>query len=168
MAFIIDDLLLLPFNLAKKVLEGIINEVDKERLVTKEGVMEKLKEYQLLLDEGKISEVYVKVPIIMPSLLVPVAPPGPSRFRYHLGLDLVDPACLVPELDLLHLINSNWAAQRAIRLRYLLWATRACRILGTTVGYPEIIPTTVAPGVPQDLELVIPIPSSSSRHVGTS
>jgi len=42
--------------LAKKVLEGIINEVDKERLVTKEGVMEKLKEYQLLLDEGKISE----------------------------------------------------------------------------------------------------------------
>ena len=22
------------------------------------------------------------------------------------------------------------------------WATRACRILGTTVGYPEIIPTT--------------------------
>jgi hypothetical protein len=56
MAFIIDDLLLLPFNLAKKILEGIINEVDKERLVTKEGVMEKLKEYQLLLDEGKISE----------------------------------------------------------------------------------------------------------------
>ena len=56
MAFIIDDLLLLPFNLAKKVLEGIINEVDKERLVTKEGVIEKLKEYQLLLDEGKISE----------------------------------------------------------------------------------------------------------------
>jgi len=56
MAFIIDDLLLLPFNLAKKVLEGIMNEVDKERLVTKEGVMEKLKEYQLLLDEDKISE----------------------------------------------------------------------------------------------------------------
>jgi len=56
MAFIIDDLLMLPFNLAKKILEGIINEVDKERLVTKEGVMEKLKEYQLLLDEGKISE----------------------------------------------------------------------------------------------------------------
>lgn len=56
MAFIIDDLLLMPFNLAKKILEGIINEVDKERLVTKEGVMEKLKEYQLLLDEGKISE----------------------------------------------------------------------------------------------------------------
>jgi len=56
MAFIIDDLLLLPFNLAKKVLEGIMNEVDKERLVTKEGVIEKLKEYQLLLDEGKISE----------------------------------------------------------------------------------------------------------------
>ena len=56
MAFIIDDLLLLPFNLAKKILEGIINEVDKERLVTKAGVMEKLKEFQLLLDEGKISE----------------------------------------------------------------------------------------------------------------
>jgi hypothetical protein len=56
MAFIIDDLLLLPFNLAKKILEGIINEVDKERLVTRAGVMEKLKEFQLLLDEGKISE----------------------------------------------------------------------------------------------------------------
>lgn len=56
MAFIIDDLLLMPFNLAKKILEGIKNEVDKERLVTKEGVMEKLKEFQLLLDEGKISE----------------------------------------------------------------------------------------------------------------
>lgn len=56
MAFIIDDLLLLPFTLAKKILEGIINEVDKERLVTRAGVMEKLKEFQLLLDEGKISE----------------------------------------------------------------------------------------------------------------
>jgi hypothetical protein len=56
MAFIIDDLLLLPFNLAKKVLEGIINEVDKERLVTRVGVMEKLKEFQMLLEEGKISE----------------------------------------------------------------------------------------------------------------
>jgi hypothetical protein len=56
MAFIIDDLLLLPFNLAKKILEGIINEVDKERLVTRAGVMEKLKEFQLLLDEGRISE----------------------------------------------------------------------------------------------------------------
>jgi len=56
MAFIIDDLLKMPLTLAKKILEGIINEVDKERLVTKEGVMEKLKEYQLLLDEGKISE----------------------------------------------------------------------------------------------------------------
>ena len=56
MAFIIDDLLKMPLTLAKKVLEGIMNEVDKERLVTKEGVIEKLKEYQLLLDEGKISE----------------------------------------------------------------------------------------------------------------
>ena len=56
MAFIIDDLLKMPLTLAKKVLEGIMNEVDKERLVTKEGVMEKLKEYQLLLDEDKISE----------------------------------------------------------------------------------------------------------------
>jgi hypothetical protein len=56
MAFIIDDLLLLPFNLAKKILEGIINEVDKERLVTRAGVMGKLKEFQLLLEEGKISE----------------------------------------------------------------------------------------------------------------
>ena len=56
MAFIIDDLLKMPLTLAKKILEGIINEVDKERLVTKVGVMEKLKEYQLLLDEGKISE----------------------------------------------------------------------------------------------------------------
>ena len=56
MAFIIDDLLKMPLTLAKKVLEGIMNEIDKERLVTKEGVIEKLKEYQLLLDEGKISE----------------------------------------------------------------------------------------------------------------
>jgi hypothetical protein len=56
MAFIIDDLLLTPLKLGKQILEGIKNEVDKERLVTEEGVMEKLKEYQLLLDEGKISE----------------------------------------------------------------------------------------------------------------
>ena len=56
MAFIIDDLLKMPLTLAKKVLEGIMNEVDKQRLVTKEGVIEKLKEYQLLLDEGKISD----------------------------------------------------------------------------------------------------------------
>ncbi|MDD5014000.1 MAG: gas vesicle protein GvpG [Atribacterota bacterium] len=56
MAFIIDDLLKMPLTLAKKVLEGIIDEIDKERLVTRAGVMEKLREYQLLLDEGKISE----------------------------------------------------------------------------------------------------------------
>ena len=56
MAFVIDDLLLLPLNLGKQILEGIKNQVDKERLVTKEAVREKLKEFQLLLDEGKISE----------------------------------------------------------------------------------------------------------------
>jgi hypothetical protein len=56
MAFIIDDLLLIPLKLGKQILEGIKNEVDKERLVTEEGIMEKLKEYQLLLDEGRISE----------------------------------------------------------------------------------------------------------------
>ena len=56
MAFIIDDLLKMPLTLAKKVLEGIMNEIDKERLVTRAGVIEKLKEFQLLLDEGKISE----------------------------------------------------------------------------------------------------------------
>ena len=56
MAFIIDDLLKMPLTLAKKILEGIMNEVDKERLVTRAGVMEKLKEFQLLLEEGKISE----------------------------------------------------------------------------------------------------------------
>ena len=43
------------------------------------------------------------------AILIPV-PPGPGH---------ADPACLVPELDFFHLINSNWAAQRAIRLRYL-------------------------------------------------
>jgi len=42
--------------LGKQVLEGIVNEVDKERLVTEEGVKKRLKELQLLLDEGKISE----------------------------------------------------------------------------------------------------------------
>lgn len=56
MAFVIDDLLLLPLNLGKQILEGIKNQVDKERLVTKEAVREKLKEFQLLLDEGTISE----------------------------------------------------------------------------------------------------------------
>ena len=53
------------------------------------------------------------------SMSVPVAPPGPSRFRYLHGPERLDPACLVPELDFFHLINSNWAAQRAIRLRHL-------------------------------------------------
>ena len=41
------------------------------------------------------------------------------------------------------LINSNWAARWAIRLHHHLWATRACRRFGTTVGYPLIIPTIV-------------------------
>ena len=53
------------------------------------------------------------------STSVPVAPPGPSGFRYLHGLGLLDPACLVPELDFFHQINSNWAARRAIRLRHL-------------------------------------------------
>lgn len=56
MAFIIDDILLIPLNLGKQILEGIRNEVDKERLLTKEVVIDKLKELQLLLDEGKIRE----------------------------------------------------------------------------------------------------------------
>ena len=43
------------------------------------------------------------------AVMIPVPP----------GLDFTDPACLVPELDLLHLINSNWAARRAICLRHL-------------------------------------------------
>ncbi|MBP9014952.1 MAG: hypothetical protein KBH15_00410 [Candidatus Atribacteria bacterium] len=56
MAFIIRSLLSTPLQLGKQVLEGIVNEVDKERLVTEEGVKKRLKELQLLLDEGKISE----------------------------------------------------------------------------------------------------------------
>ena len=71
-------------------------------------------------------------------MLIPVAPhgPSPSGFRYHLGLVLLDPACLVPELDFFHLINSNWATQRAIRLRHLYGPPGLA-------GYPEIIPTTI-------------------------
>ncbi len=45
-----------PVTLGKKVIEGIRDEIDRERLVTEDSVKQKLQESQLLLQDGQLSE----------------------------------------------------------------------------------------------------------------
>jgi len=45
-----------PATLGKEVLERIRDEVDRERLITEDSVIEKLKELQMLLEEKEITE----------------------------------------------------------------------------------------------------------------
>lgn len=53
---LLGDLLGIPMNLTKKTIEGFLDAVDKERLITEESVKEKLQELQLQLQDGQISE----------------------------------------------------------------------------------------------------------------
>jgi hypothetical protein len=54
--FLLDDILLAPLKLGKQMLEGIRDEVDKERLLTPESIKKELFKYQMKLDRGEISE----------------------------------------------------------------------------------------------------------------
>ena len=46
----------IPVTLTRKTLERIMDEVDKERLITEDSIKQKLQELQLLLQEGNMSE----------------------------------------------------------------------------------------------------------------
>jgi predicted DNA-binding protein (UPF0278 family) len=46
----------IPVTLTKKTLEKIMDEVDKERLITEESIKQRLQELQLLLQDGDMSE----------------------------------------------------------------------------------------------------------------
>ncbi len=51
-----DIILGIPMTITKKTLEGIRDAVDKERLITEESIKQSLKELQLLLQDGNMSE----------------------------------------------------------------------------------------------------------------
>lgn len=51
------DLLLgVPLTLCKQVMDGIRQEIDKERLINEESIKQRLQQLQLLLQDGEISE----------------------------------------------------------------------------------------------------------------
>ncbi len=45
-----------PLALWKQVLDGIRQEIDKERLITEDSIKQRLQQLQLLLQDGDISE----------------------------------------------------------------------------------------------------------------
>jgi hypothetical protein len=49
------DLLLLPFNFAKRLLEAIKEEVDREMLNTTDSIKKRMTEIELQYSQGKIS-----------------------------------------------------------------------------------------------------------------
>ncbi len=51
-----DVLIGAPLTLGKEILGKIIEEIDKERLVTEESIKERLQQLQLLLQDGELSE----------------------------------------------------------------------------------------------------------------
>lgn len=51
-----DILLGVPVTLCKEVLEGIRQEVDKERLITEDSIKQRLQQLQLLLQDGEVTE----------------------------------------------------------------------------------------------------------------
>jgi predicted RNA-binding protein len=54
--FLYDVLLGVPVTLSKEILEKIMDEIDKERLITEESIKERLQQLQLLLQDGELSE----------------------------------------------------------------------------------------------------------------
>jgi predicted DNA-binding protein (UPF0278 family) len=54
---LIYDLLVgVPLTLCQQVLEGIRQEIDKERLITEDSIKQRLQQLQLMLQDGEISE----------------------------------------------------------------------------------------------------------------
>ena len=51
-----DVLIGVPVSLCKQILEGIRDEIDRERLITEESIKERLQQLQLLLQDGEVSE----------------------------------------------------------------------------------------------------------------
>ena len=49
-------LLGVPLTLCGKVMEGLRDEIDKERLVTEESIKERLQQLQLMLQDGELGE----------------------------------------------------------------------------------------------------------------
>jgi hypothetical protein len=50
------DILKIPITITKQMLEGLRDEIDRERLITEESIKLKLQEFQLLLQENEITE----------------------------------------------------------------------------------------------------------------
>ena len=46
----------IPLTLAKEVLAKLRDEIDRERLITKESIKERLQQLQVLLQDGELSE----------------------------------------------------------------------------------------------------------------
>ena len=84
------------------------------------------------------------------SMLVPIRPSWAFWIPVPTGPWSTRSDLLVPGLDFLPSYQQQLGRPAGYTPPPPPWATRACRNLGTTVGYPEIIPTTVAPGVLQD------------------
>jgi len=56
MSLLKDLLFKVPLTLTKEIFEKLLEEIDKEALLTKEAVKRKLQEYQLLLENGDLTE----------------------------------------------------------------------------------------------------------------
>ena len=51
-----DILFGVPVTLSKEIMLKIRDEIDKERLITEESIKERLQQFQLLLQDGELSE----------------------------------------------------------------------------------------------------------------
>ncbi len=51
-----DVLVGVPLTLTREILLKLRDEVDKERLITEESIKERLQQFQLLLQDGELSE----------------------------------------------------------------------------------------------------------------
>ena len=54
--FVYDVVFGVPLMIVKRTLEGIRDEVDKERLITEDSIKQRLQQLQLLLQDNEISE----------------------------------------------------------------------------------------------------------------
>jgi len=54
--FIFDVLVGVPLTLGKEILVKLRDEIDKERLITEDSIKERLQQFQLMLQDGELSE----------------------------------------------------------------------------------------------------------------
>ncbi len=54
--FLFDVLIGVPLTLGKEILSKLREEIDKERLITEDSIKERLQQFQLLLQDGELSE----------------------------------------------------------------------------------------------------------------